>query len=70
MVGPDDVGQPVVIRPADDFYRFIDGTKGILTDFDGGYGVVHVPDASVDLGYKQFLVPPSEIHRDNEEPTP
>ena len=61
MITTEDIGKRVIIRAADDFYKFINGWVATLEGFNSGHAVVNVPDETVDYGFKQFLVPPDQL---------
>lgn len=61
MITAADVGRQVVICAADEFYAYVDGWIGQLAGFRSGLAIVHVPSEEVDIGFKEFLVPPDQI---------
>lgn len=63
MVTGEQIGRAVVIRAADDWYRFVDGWAGILARFESGMGVVEVEHEGIT---KTFLVPPDQIEPQGE----
>lgn len=62
MVGADDIGLPVVIRAAGDFFRFVDGWRGHLDGFESGLcRVVIEAEECGERVSKLFFVPPEEV---------
>lgn len=51
-------GAAVVVRAADDFYKFIDGWRGTVGGWDAGHVVVNVRDEGIN---KVFLVPAEQL---------
>lgn len=62
-------GSAVIVRAADDFYKFIDGWRGVVADMPSAAGGVWItcrPDlAGPDL---HFLIPPEQLEPDEKTP--
>jgi hypothetical protein len=61
-------GAAVTVRAADDFYKFIDGWHGVVSDRPGaGGGCVSIDCINPDGQAVQFLVPPEQLENRHDE---
>lgn len=62
MVTDDHIGMEVIVKAADDFYKFIDGWQFFLYGFDIGMAVVTKPSPEFPDVELIFYVDPEQVH--------